>query len=66
VTRQGASWKPIALGTAALSDKVAAFCRGLDVEALRQSAAGGKPVLFDLGLANELYAALTCRRTQAG
>jgi hypothetical protein len=58
VTRQSAAWKPIALGTAALSEKVAAFRRGLDVEALRQSAQSGKPVLFDLGLANDLYAAL--------
>jgi CHAT domain-containing protein/Tfp pilus assembly protein PilF len=58
VTRTSAAWKPIALGTAALSEKVAAFRRGLDVEALRQSAASGKPVLFDLALANELYAAL--------
>jgi CHAT domain-containing protein/tetratricopeptide (TPR) repeat protein len=58
VARQSAAWKQIALGTAALSEKVAAFRRGLDVDALRQSAAGGKPVLFDLALANELYAAL--------
>jgi CHAT domain-containing protein/Tfp pilus assembly protein PilF len=58
VTRQSATWKSIPLGTAALSSKVAAFRRGLDVEALRQSAEGGKPVLFDLGLANELYVAL--------
>jgi CHAT domain-containing protein/Tfp pilus assembly protein PilF len=58
VTRKSAAWKPIALGTAALSSRVAAFRRGLDVEALRQSAEGGKPVLFDLGLANDLYAAL--------
>jgi tetratricopeptide (TPR) repeat protein len=58
VTRQDATWKSIPLGTAALSSKVAAFRRGLDVEALRQSAEGGKPVLFDLGLANDLYAAL--------
>jgi CHAT domain-containing protein len=58
VTRRSAEWKPIALGTAALSEKVTAFRRGLDVGALRQSAQGGKPVLFDLGLANELYASL--------
>jgi CHAT domain-containing protein len=58
VTRTSAAWKPIALGTAALSEKVAAFRRGLDVEALQQSAEGGKPVLFDLELANDLYAAL--------
>jgi CHAT domain len=58
VTRQSAAWKSIALGTVVLSEKVAAFRRGLDVEALRLSAEGGKPVLFDLGIANELYAAL--------
>jgi hypothetical protein len=55
VTHGSAVWKRIGLGTAALSSKVAAFRRGLDVEALQQSAEGGKPVLFDLGLANELY-----------
>jgi CHAT domain len=58
VTRTRAAWKQIPLGTAALSSRVAAFRRGLDVEALRQSAEGGKPVLFDLGLANELYVSL--------
>ena len=58
VTRTETAWKPIALGTAALSEKVVAFRRGLDVEAPRQSAEGGKPLLFDLGLANDLYAAL--------
>jgi CHAT domain-containing protein len=58
MTRTSAVWKQIPLGTAALSEKVAAFRRGLDVEALRQSAKSGKPVLFDLGLANELYVSL--------
>jgi tetratricopeptide (TPR) repeat protein len=58
VTRRSASWKSIPLGTAALSSKVATFRRGLDVEALRQEAVGGKPVLFDLGLANDLYLSL--------
>jgi CHAT domain-containing protein len=58
VTRKAVAAKVIPLGARALSKKVAAFRRGLDVEALRRSAEGGKPVLFDLGLANELYAAL--------
>jgi CHAT domain-containing protein/Tfp pilus assembly protein PilF len=58
LTRKVAGIWGIPLGTAALSAKVSTFRRGLDVEALRQSAAGGKPVLFDLGLANELYATL--------
>jgi CHAT domain-containing protein/tetratricopeptide (TPR) repeat protein len=58
VTRTGAARKSIPLGTSALPSRVAAFRRGLDVEALRQSAQGGKPVLFDLKLANELYVSL--------
>jgi len=58
VTRTSAAWKPITLGASALSKKVAAFRRGLDVEALQQSAEGGKPVLFDLRLANDLYISL--------
>jgi tetratricopeptide (TPR) repeat protein/CHAT domain-containing protein len=58
VTLTAVAAKVIPLGASALSEKVAAFRRGLDVEALRQSAEAGKPVLFDLGLANELYAAL--------
>ncbi len=57
VTRTTVAAKVIPLGAQALSEKVAAF-RRLDVDALRQSAEGGKLVLFDLGLANELYAAL--------
>ena len=58
VTRTAVAAKVISLGASALSDKVAAFRRGLDVESLRRSAQSGKPVLFDMGLANELYAAL--------
>jgi tetratricopeptide (TPR) repeat protein/CHAT domain-containing protein len=57
-SRTAAAMRVIPLGTASLSEKVAAFRRGLDVEALRLSAEGGKPVLFDLGLANELYVSL--------
>jgi CHAT domain-containing protein len=58
MTRSAVAAKVIPLGASALSEKVAAFRRGLDVEALKQGAKGSKPVLFDLGLANELYAAL--------
>src|SRR5215831_4628201 len=58
VTRTAVAAKIIPLAASALGKKVAAFRRGLDVEALRQSSASGKPVLFDLGLAHELYAAL--------
>jgi len=58
LTRTASAAKVIPLGAATLSDKIAAFRRGLDPEALRQETVGDKPVLFDLALANELYAAL--------
>ena len=49
-------WKVIPLGPDTLAEKVAAFRRGLDVnelnKAIRES---GRPDLFDLGLANEIY-----------
>ena len=56
MTRDGFDWKRIPLGADALSQKVAAFRRGLDVS--QASDASGKSGLFDLALANELYAAL--------
>jgi CHAT domain-containing protein len=58
VTRDRVEWKKIALGSAALADKVAAFRHGLDVDALAKSAKSGTPELFDLGLAYQLYATL--------
>jgi CHAT domain-containing protein/tetratricopeptide (TPR) repeat protein len=56
LTRESFDWKPLPLGAEALSQKVAAFRHGLDVGSA--SDASGKSGLFDLGLANELYAAL--------
>jgi CHAT domain-containing protein len=56
LTRDGYDWKPVPLGAEALSQKVAVFRRGLDIS--HASDASGKPGLFDLALANELYAAL--------
>jgi tetratricopeptide (TPR) repeat protein len=58
LTRGNFDWQTIPVGAKDLSDKVAAFRRGLDVEELTRSAGAGKPVLFDVGLANELYALL--------
>jgi len=59
LTRYKFDWKVIALGTKALSEKIAAFRHGLDVNeinrAIQESRKAG---LFDLGLANELYATL--------
>ncbi|MFO1110790.1 MAG: tetratricopeptide repeat protein [Bradyrhizobium sp.] len=56
LTRGGVEWKPIPIGTDALSEKIAAFRRGLDIA--KASDASGKSGLFDLALANELYATL--------
>lgn len=56
ITRDGVDWKPVPLGAEALSQKVAAFRRGLDIS--KASDASGKSGLFDLMLANELYATL--------
>ncbi len=55
-TREGFDWRPIALGADAMSQKVAAFRRGLDVG--HASDASGKSGLFDLDIANALYADL--------
>jgi CHAT domain-containing protein len=54
VSAEGFEWRTIPLAGKELSDKVAAFRAGLDVNVL--GSASGK--LFDLGLANELYALL--------
>ncbi len=63
LTRGAFDWKTIPTGGTALQEKVAAFRRGLDPDTLdRQTEAakstGKQPDLFDLSLANTLYAAL--------
>jgi CHAT domain-containing protein/Tfp pilus assembly protein PilF len=56
ITQDGFDWKPVPLGAEALSQKIALFRRGLDIG--HASDASGKSGLFDLALANELYATL--------
>jgi CHAT domain-containing protein len=58
LTRESFDWRTIPLGAKDLAAKVTSFRHGLDVGALTKSASAGKPELFDLGLANELYVAL--------
>jgi CHAT domain-containing protein len=59
VTRDRFDWKLIPHGAEALSQQVAAFRVGLDVDQLNKpDGATGKPRLFDLGLAHELYVSL--------
>jgi CHAT domain-containing protein len=55
VTREAATWRSIATNEAQLSERVAKFRRGLDVNEFQKSLATGKPVLFDLVGAHELY-----------
>ena len=56
LTREQFYWRTIGIGARNLSEKVSAFRSGLDLEKLQKSP--GKPVLFDLALAHELYIAL--------
>ncbi len=58
LTRERFEWSSIAIGNAELTDRIADFRRGLDVDEFRRSIAARKPLLFDLALANELYARL--------
>lgn len=57
VTRDGFGWATIALDPKGLSDKVATFRRGLNVEDIAQPSAGQR-TLFDLAAAHELYGLL--------
>ena len=56
LTRDGFDWHTIGIGSEDLSQKVAALRSGLDLAKLQRPA--GKPMLFDLALAHELYVAL--------
>jgi len=56
MTRDRVDWRQIPSGAEAMSQKVAAFRRGLDIG--KASDASGKSGLFDLALANELYGTL--------
>jgi CHAT domain-containing protein len=56
LTRDNFDWRRVPFGAESLSQKVAAFRRGLDVG--KASDASGKSGLFDLSPANELYVAL--------
>ena len=58
ITREQFDWKTIPLSGNELSAKVAPFRQGLDVNKAGSGATAGKPDLFDLALAHELYAAL--------
>ncbi len=58
LTREGFEWQTISLGEKNMAAKVADFRRGLDVDGLTKSVSMGKPQLFDLAVAQELYGAL--------
>jgi CHAT domain-containing protein len=56
ITRESFDWKPIPQAAETLSQKIAAFRRGLDLG--KASDASGKSGLFDLALAHELHQTL--------
>jgi len=58
LTQQIFTWRTLPVSAKALSERVANFRQGLNVAEVQASIRSGKPVLFDLGLANELYATL--------
>ena len=58
VTRENFEWKTIPVGAEAMAAKVAEVRRGVDVDDLLNSIDAGKPVLFDLGVAYDLYQTL--------
>jgi CHAT domain-containing protein/tetratricopeptide (TPR) repeat protein len=58
LTHEGFEWRTVPGGEKALADKITSFRKGLDVNELGKSTDVGKPALFDLGLAQDLYATL--------
>ena len=58
VTHEGFDWQTIPVGRDALALKIADVRRGLDIDELTKSIDSGKPVLFDLAGAHDLYAML--------
>jgi CHAT domain-containing protein len=58
LTRESIVWQRLALGRAALAEKVERLRKGLDIAQLQKGAAGGTAELFDLSLAHELYGIL--------
>jgi len=58
-TRSAVEWVPLAIGEQALTEKVAAFRKGLDVDHADQAIkTGNTALLFDLARAHDLYATL--------
>ena len=55
---RGVRLEDLPFGADALAEKIAAFRRGLDVDEFQRSLESGKPVLFDVAMAHELYATL--------
>ncbi len=55
VSREAFAWKTSPVSEKTLADKVTALRRGLDLEEVQHSLEAGKPALFDLALAHELY-----------
>jgi CHAT domain-containing protein/tetratricopeptide (TPR) repeat protein len=58
LTHDAFEWHTLPIGKKDLAEKIGAFRRGLDVGELARSIEAGKPVLFNLDLAYQLYSIL--------
>ena len=58
LTQLSFTWKTIPVSAKELSERIVNFREGLNVGDVQASIRSGKPILFDLGLANELYVTL--------
>jgi CHAT domain-containing protein len=58
MTRDRFEWRTIPVGADAMAAKVTQLRRGVEVDELLRSIDAGKPVLFDLGVAHDLYVTL--------
>jgi CHAT domain-containing protein/tetratricopeptide (TPR) repeat protein len=58
LSKERIAWRGLPLGRQVLEDKVRRMRKGLDIGKLRLAAFAGKPELFDLGLAHELFSDL--------
>jgi CHAT domain-containing protein/tetratricopeptide (TPR) repeat protein len=58
LTREAFMWRTVPIGVEELSSKITTLRHGLEANELSAPSHAGKPALFDLGLAHELYSAL--------
>ncbi len=58
LTHSGFEWHTLPVSEKVLAEKVTNFRRGLDLAELEKSVKAGQPIMFDLGLAYDMYSTL--------